>query len=60
MAEVGHRRSPNEMPRVSIAFDEDTLSQVQQRANRAGHSFGEEVRILVEMGLETMELVDAS
>lgn len=39
--------------RVVIALDDETFSQVRRRAVTAGHSFAEEIRVLVELGLET-------
>lgn len=38
--------------RIVVSFDEETFAVVRLRAAKAGHSFAEEVRILVEWGLE--------
>lgn len=44
-----------EMRRVVVSLDDETFEQVKRRAVLAGHSFAAEVRLLVEMGLETMK-----
>lgn len=36
-----------------VRFDPDTFAQVRQRAIDEGTSFGEQIRILVDLGLET-------
>lgn len=39
--------------RVVIAFDDETFATIRQRAIAAETSFAEQVRLLVEWGLET-------
>jgi hypothetical protein len=39
-------------PRVCIQFSEEMLAEIQVQAKKAGTSFSEQVRILVEWGLE--------
>ena len=47
-----HRRG---MRQMSVQFDEETYQVIYARAVAAGTSFGEQVRLLVEWGLEADE-----
>lgn len=38
--------------RIVIGFDDETFAEIRQRAERERTSFGEQVRNLVEWGLE--------
>lgn len=49
---VGVERREGGIRRVSIGFDPETFMQVRRRAAAANVSFGEQVRLLVEWGLE--------
>lgn len=40
--------------RIVIAFDPDTFEQISKRAQHSKTSFAEEVRTLVEFGLESV------
>jgi hypothetical protein len=44
--------------RIIIGFDPETFVQVRRRAKAAGTSFAEQVRVLVEFGLETARADD--
>lgn len=48
---TGGRHGPNEM-RIVVSFDDETFSEIRQRAVQRGTSFAEQVRQLVEWGLE--------
>lgn len=48
----GHARHPNGARRIVVGFDPETFAQISRRATKARHSFAEEVRLLVEFGLE--------
>lgn len=41
------------MKRIPIGFDDDTLSEIDHAADLHATSFAEQVRQLVELGLET-------
>lgn len=43
------------MPRVVCAFDEETFTEIRQRAIADETSFAEQVRRLVEWGLESAQ-----
>lgn len=43
------------MRRIVVAFDEETFSQVRDMAAAAKISFGEQIRNLVEFGLEDVK-----
>jgi hypothetical protein len=47
-----HRRG---MRQMSVQFDEETYQVIHARAVAAGTGFGEQVRLLVEWGLEADE-----
>jgi hypothetical protein len=49
----GHCAGGAAMRRLPIGFDEETFAQIDAGAGRAGISFAERVRELVELGLET-------
>lgn len=53
MPAQGYQR--HNLKRVSIGFDQDTFEDVSKRASKAKTSFAEEVRLLVTIGIETME-----
>lgn len=40
--------------RVAVTFDDETFNEVRSRALKAGTSFAEQARQLVEFGLETV------
>lgn len=49
----GHAARAGEMKRIPIGFDDDTLSEIDHAADLHATSFAEQVRQLVELGLET-------
>ncbi len=48
---TGERRNPRGR-RVTVEFDDDTFATIKARAKDHNTSFGEQVRLLVEWGLE--------
>src|SRR5690242_16629082 len=50
---IGFARQDGAQQRIIIGFDPETFVQVRRRAKAAGTSFAEQVRLLVEFGLET-------
>ncbi|OWJ67423.1 hypothetical protein [Inquilinus limosus] len=52
---AGYRRTPDSATRIVVSFDRDTFEQIRQRAERERTSFAEQVRTLVEWGLEDCE-----
>lgn len=40
---------------IVVRFDDETFAQIRDRAIREGTSFGEQIRMLVEWGLEAAE-----
>jgi hypothetical protein len=46
------RRGSNDRLQVVVRLDDDTFAEVRSRAQRECTSFGEQVRLLVEWGLE--------
>lgn len=40
---------------IAIAFDVDVFNEIRSRAQKEGTSFAEQVRLLVEWGLESAE-----
>lgn len=48
----GIRPAPDRLLKIGCRFDEDTFKQISERAQQNGTSFSEQVRILVEWGLE--------
>jgi hypothetical protein len=55
---IGFARQDGAQQRIIIGFDPETFVQVRQRAKAAGTSFAEQVRLLVEFGLETARADD--
>ena len=53
---VGSRRDANGYVRMLIGFDEDTFNEIRCRAERHNTPFAVEVRLLVELGLDTAKL----
>lgn len=51
----GIQRTDGSGLRIVITFDPDTFGQIRDRAERLDTSFGEQVRTLVEWGLEADE-----
>lgn len=51
----GSTRGVGGVRRIVVSFDPETFVQISRRATRARHSFAEEVRLLVEFGLEDVE-----
>ena len=49
----GFARHNGAQQRIIIGLDPETFTQVRRRAKVAGTSFAEQVRVLVEFGLET-------
>jgi hypothetical protein len=49
---VEHRQHPDAMRKIGCAFDAETFHQVRDLAAKEGTSFAEQVRQLVEWGLE--------
>lgn len=47
------QRGKRHQRRIVVGFDDETFEQVRQRALTERTSFGEQVRLLVEFGLET-------
>lgn len=54
------RGADSDLRRIVISMDTETFAEVRGRARKAGHSFAEEARILIEMGLETMKMEQAA
>ncbi len=52
---VGSERTAGGNLAVSVRFDPETFEQIRARAERERTSFGEQVRVLVEVGLEEMD-----
>lgn len=50
---IGFARYNGAQQRIIIGLDPETFTQVRRRAKSAGTSFAEQVRLLVEFGLET-------
>jgi hypothetical protein len=50
----GVRHGPNDM-RIVVSFDDETFAVIRKRAIQRGTSFAEQVRQLVEWGLEADE-----
>ena len=48
----GVRREGQNALQIVVRFDDETFAQIRRRAVREGTSFGEQVRRLVEWGLE--------
>lgn len=48
----GVQRGADTMKRIVVSFDTDTFDELHRRARRDGTSFAEQVRQLVEWGLE--------
>ena len=48
----GGTRVDREMPRIVVAFPAETFEEVRARAVKHNTSFAEQVRLLVEWGLE--------
>jgi hypothetical protein len=48
----GCRTRARDRPQVVVRLDDEMFEEVRQRAEREKTSFGEQVRILVEWGLE--------
>lgn len=44
-----------DLRRIMVAFDEETFSQIRDRALKAQTSFAEQVRLLATWGLEAAE-----
>ena len=55
---VGFTRHNGAQQRIIIGLDPETFMQVRRRAKAAGTSFAEQVRVLVEFGLETARADD--
>jgi hypothetical protein len=53
MAARGHSKGGAAMLRIPVGFDPDTFSEIGQSADARDITFGERVRQLVELGLET-------
>jgi hypothetical protein len=51
-----HRRP--EVKRIAVSFDDETFDQVRELAAKAGISFAEQNRQLVEFGLEALQKGD--
>ena len=49
-------RQPSRL-QIVVAFDPDTFAEIRERAIRGQTSFAEQVRMLVDWGLETERLV---
>lgn len=45
--------------RIVVSFDDETFEEIRQRAVKAGTSFAEQVRLLVEFGMESAEFAPA-
>ena len=54
----GFARHDGAQQRIIIGLDPETFMQVRRRAKAAGTSFAEQVRVLVEFGLETARAED--
>ncbi len=54
----GFARHNGAQQRIIIGLDPETFMQVRRRAKAAGTSFAEQVRVLVEFGLETARADD--
>jgi hypothetical protein len=50
-----HRGEYGDMRRIIVAFPEETFALIQQRAAKEQSSFAEQVRTLVEWGLDSEE-----
>lgn len=48
----GHRANGARKLKIAVSFDADTFDVIAMRATQEGTSFGEQVRMLVEWGLE--------
>jgi hypothetical protein len=57
---TGFARHNGAQQRIIIGFDPETFTQVRRRAKSAGTSFAEQVRVLVEFGLETASAGDGT
>jgi hypothetical protein len=44
--------------RIVVSFDDETFAAIRQRALAGGTSFAEQVRLLCEWGLMTVEVPD--
>ena len=53
------RRGDKATTQIVIRMDDDTFNQVRDRASRERTSFAEQVRILIEWGLETAGMEEA-
>lgn len=42
--------------RIVVSFDDETFEEIRQLAVEADTSFAEQVRVLVELGMETVKL----
>ena len=51
----GSLHHSTETRRIVISFDEETFGEVRELALKAGTSFAEQARLLVEFGLEAIE-----
>lgn len=51
----GSLHHSTETRRIVVSFDEETFGQVRELAVKAGTSFAEQARLLVEFGLEAVE-----
>lgn len=49
----GHAAFQGELRRIPVGFDEETFGEIELAAAAAATSFAEQVRQLVELGLET-------
>lgn len=52
---MGSLHHSTETRRIVVSFDEETFWQVRGLAVKAGTSFAEQARLLVEFGLEAVE-----
>jgi hypothetical protein len=53
----GSLHHSTETRRIVVSFDEETFGEVRGLALKAGTSFAEQARLLVEFGLEAVERV---
>lgn len=51
-AATGYLREGRNLRQINVAFDDDTINEIKQKARNSGVSFAEAVRTLVEWGLE--------
>lgn len=51
----GNGRKPGVLRRIMVAFDDETFDRLRQMAARDQSSFAEQVRLLVEWGLEAVD-----